>query len=169
MSININMQKNIKKTKSKYSGFMIIEVIVATSIIVIFVLVAMSVASKSIRFSHQSLRNTQASFLIEEGAEAVRIVRDNAWANISGLNTNTTYYPTFTGGSWTLSTTPVQIDNFTRTVVLLDVNRDPGTGDIDVSGTNDNGTKFVTVNVSWVEGGETITRTLSFYILDIFS
>lgn len=163
------MQKNIKKIKSKYSGFMMIEVIVATSIIVIFVLIAMSVASKSIRFSHESLRNTQASFLIEEGAESVRILRDNAWTNISSLTAGTTYYPTFTGGTWTLSSTPSDVDGFTRTVVFTDVNRNASTGDIAPSGSSDTGTKFVTVSVSWLESGQTITRTLSFYILDIFS
>lgn len=155
--------------KKNNKGFMMIEIIIATSIIVIFVLISMSVATKTIAFSRQSFHITQAAFLLEEGAEAVRINRDNAWINISGLTAGTIYYPTFSGGTWVLSTSPSQVDNFTRTVVMSNVNRDATTSDIVSSGVNDAGTKLFTVTVSWPEGGQTITKTLKFYISDIFS
>lgn len=147
---------------------MMVEVIVATSIIIIFVLVSMSVATKSIVFSRQSFHNTQAAFLLEEGAEAVKINRDNAWTNISNLTAGTVYYPVFSGGTWIFSTTLSKIDNFTRTVVMTNVNRDNTTKDIAVSGNNDVGTKLFTVTVSWQEGGQGMSKTLKFYISDIF-
>ena len=131
---------------------MMVEILVAASIITASILASMSVASKSIYVSQVSLSTTQASFLLEEGAEAVRIVRDNGWVNISGLNTATTYYPTFTGGTWTLSTTPIQNGIFTRTVNIANVNRDNNTADISAVGTNDAGTKLITVAVSWMAG-----------------
>ena len=84
--------KNFKKISG---GFMMVEVIVAISIIVVSVLAAMSVTQKSIFVSRQALHVKEASFLLEEGAESVRIIRDNSWNNISALNVGTDYYLIF--------------------------------------------------------------------------
>jgi len=148
---------------------MMIEIIVAVSIITVSILAAMAVTQKSVYVSRQAYHATQAAFLLEEGAEAVRIIRDNAWSNISSLTVGTNYYPTWAGGTWTLSQTANTVGIFTRTVTLASVNRDDTTKDIASAGTNDPGTKLVTVTVSWIEGGTTINKTLQFYIIDIFS
>ena len=146
-----------------------VEIMVAISIITVSMLAMMIVAQKSIYVSSDALHSTQAGFLLEEGAEAVRILRDNAWSNISGLTAGTTYYPTFASNTWNLSTTPNTVGIFTRTVVLSNVDRDNTTQDISSVGTNDPGTKLVTVTLSWQESGGTITKTIQFYITDIFS
>lgn len=146
-----------------------VEVLVAISIITVSILVAMNVAQKSVYLSRQALHTNQAAFLLEEGAEAVRIVRDDMWSNISSLTVGTTYYPTFSGGTWILSATPNTIGIFTRTVMITSVNRDDNTQDIASVGTDDPKTKLVTLTVSWPEGGTTATKTLKFYIIDIFS
>ncbi|MFA5932166.1 MAG: hypothetical protein WC793_02205 [Candidatus Paceibacterota bacterium] len=162
--------KNFFKNEIKLTtGFMIVEILVAISIITVSLLAAMAVTQKSVSVSHQAFRSAQAAFLLEEGAEAVRTLRDNAWTNISSLTVNTNYYPIFSAGTWTLSTTPNTIDVFTRTVSITSVNRDNTTKDIASVGTDDPGTKLITVTVSWVEGGVTVTKTLQFYIMDIFS
>ena len=148
---------------------MMIEIIVAVSIITVSILAAMAVTQKSVYVSRQAYHATQAAFLLEEGAEAVRIIRDNAWSNISSLTVGTNYYPTWAGGTWTLSQTANTVVIFTRTVTLASVNRDDTTKDIASAGTNDPGTKLVTVTVSWIEGGTTINKTLQFYIIYIFS
>ena len=148
---------------------MVIEVLIAVSIIAVSILAAMTVAQKSVQVSRQSFHATQASFLLEEGAEAVRVLRDNAWTNISALSAGANYYPVFSSGTWTLSLSPATIGIFTRTISLANVNRDNSSKDISVSGSDDPGTKLVTVTVSWPEGGTTVTKTLQFYILDIFS
>lgn len=148
---------------------MIVEVLVAVSIMTVSILVAMAVAQKSVYVSRQAFHTTQASFLLEEGAEAVRILRDNAWSNLSSLVVGTNYYPTFSGGTWTLSATANTVGIFTRKVTMANVNRDNATKDIAGAGTNDPGTKLITVTVSWPEGGVTINKTLQFYIVDIFS
>lgn len=150
-------------------GFMMVEIIVAVSIITVSILVAMAVSQKSVYVSRQAFHTTQATFLLEEGVEAVRVLRDNTWSNISNLTIGTNYYPTFTGGTWTLSPTVNLVDIFTRTVNIASVNRDNTTKDISSTGTDDPGTKLVTVTVSWPEGGTTITKTLQFYIINIFS
>lgn len=153
---------------NKNRGFMMVEILVAVSIITASILATMTVAQKSVYVSRQALHTTQAAFLLEEGAEAVRILRDNAWTNISSLTPATDYYLGFAGGTWTLSLTSDTVDSFTRIVRVEPVNRDDTTKDIAVSGVNDPGTKLVMVTVSWVEGGTILTKNLQFYIMDIF-
>ncbi|KKS04991.1 MAG: hypothetical protein UU58_C0002G0003 [Candidatus Nomurabacteria bacterium GW2011_GWA2_41_25] len=148
---------------------MIVEILIAVSIITVSVLAAMAVAQKSIYISRQAFHATQAAFLLEEGAEAVRILRDNTWTNISGLTAGTNYYPTFSGGTWILSGTADTVGIFTRVVSVANVNRDNITKDISSTGTDDPGTKLVTITVSWPEGGVAVNKTLQFYIIDIFS
>ncbi len=138
-----------------------VEVLVASSIIIISVLAIMTVAQKSISISHQSVRASQAAFLLEEGAENTRISRDNAWSNV-------------------VSVAPAIIGVFTRVVTVTNVDRDNTTSDIVFSrGTNDTstndtsindtGTQLVTVTVSWSQNGATIIKILQFYISNIFS
>ena len=140
-----------KTSPSSTTGFMMVEVLVAASIITVSILAAMTVAQKAVFVSRQALHTTQAAFLLEEGAENARIARDNAWSNIVSLNFSE------------------QVGIFTRTVIASNVNRDNTTKDISALGTDDLGTKLVTVTVSWVEGGVTITKNLQFYIMNIFS
>lgn len=150
-------------------GFMTVEILVAVSIIAVTILSAMAVAQKSIALSRQAVHNTQASFLLSEGAEVIRIFRDNAWNNISILTVNQNYYPVFSGDEWGLSEDPNAIGIFTRTINMANVNRDNTTNDISDTGTDDAGTKLVTVTVSWPEGAVIVTKSLSFYIFNIFS
>ena len=153
---------------------MMIEVLVATSIITVSVLAAMAVAQKSVYISRRAFHTSQVAFLLEEGAEAVRILRDNAWNNISNLTVDANYYPTFSGGTWTLSSTTNTVGIFTRKVVISNVNRDTSINTstskdiVSSGGVLDSGTKLVTVSVSWSEGGIIITKTLPFYITNIF-
>lgn len=149
---------------------MTVEVLIATSIITISILAAMAVTQKSVYVSRQAFHTAQAGFLLEEGAEATRIFRDNAWTNISGLTADADYYPAFSGGTWILSATPDTVGIFTRIVNVSNVNRDNTTKDIvNSGGTLDVGTKLITVIVSWPEGGVILTKTLQFYLTNIFS
>ena len=151
-----------------------LEILIAVSIVTISVLAATAVTSKAVYLSRQSFHESQAAFLLEEGAEGTRIVRDTGWSNISSLSLATNYYLVFSGGTWTLSTSSSNSSNpigiFTRTIVISSVNRDSTTQNIVSSGgVLDSGTKFITVTVSWKEGGSTLTKALSFYLTNIFS
>ena len=83
-----------------------VEVLVAISIITVAILSAMAVSEKAVQVSRQAFHSEQAAFLLEEGAEIVRILRDNDWANISSLTPGSDYFTVFAGGTWTLSSTP---------------------------------------------------------------
>ena len=160
------MQKRISTT----SGFSLVEILIAAAIIATTLVSIVGIASQSVSVSHQSLNTYTASTLLEEGAEAVRTLRDTNWSSISSLTNGTTYYPVFstTTNTWSLSTTPATVGIFTRSIVLSQVTRN-GVYDIASSGTLDTNTRLVTVTVSWAEGSRTVTKTLSFYILNIFS
>lgn len=166
--VQIEMKKILKNTKD--SGFMTVEILVAISIITVSILAAMTVAQKSIYVSRQAFHTTQAAFLLEEGAEAVRILRDNAWTNISSLTVGANYYPTFSDGTWMLSATANTVGIFTRAVTFTNVNRDGDSNIVTSGGMLESPifTKLVTVTVSWLEGGVTVNKTLQFYIMNIF-
>lgn len=68
-----------------------------------------------------------------------------------------------------MSTTSNTVGIFTRKVNVSAVNRDNVTGDISGEGTEDAGSRLITITVSWLEGGTTVTKTLPLYIMDIFS
>ena len=164
-------KKNINE-----KGFTLVEVLIACFIISVTTLALMSAASKGIELSSRALRQAQASMIAEEGVEAVKIIRDADWNTISSLSLDTDYYLSFYTGSntWSLQTTPSTNpatpidDRFTRTIVFSAVYRDSN-DDIASSGTLDSGTKRVIVDTSWQSQGETISKSITFYVSDIFN
>ncbi len=154
------------------AGIVLVEVLIACAILSVITFGIFSAAQKGIILSELTLRQAQSSFLLEEGAEAVKVIRDVSWATISGLTPGTTYYLSYntSTNTWSLSITPSSINSFTRTVVFSAVSRDETTHDIVTSGgATDAGTKKVTITVSWVSGSGNASKTISFYISDIFS
>ena len=157
--------------KQKNKGFMVVEILVGLSILALVILGFSNLAQKSISISNRSLNTLQATFLLEEGAEIVKTFRNESWSNVSSLSLNTNYYLSFdsVNDQFAFSTTASQINNFTRVITFQAVNRDSATDDIATTGDNDPSTRLVNISVSWQDKGETITKTMSFYISDIFS
>lgn len=171
----------MQKVKLKNSsGFSIVEVIVATTIISITIFALMSTAQKGTSLSTRALQQSQANTLLEEGVEVVKSIRDEDWTTISGLSLGIDYYLFFntTTNIWSLnvsSLTPgdsipdYPIDSiFNRTLLISAVNRD-ASDDISELGTLDPNTKKVSVTVSFLSSGVEKSKTLSFYIMDIFN
>jgi len=164
---------NLKNRRgNRNSGFTIIEVIVACAIITSTSLILMSSASKGIELSNRALRQSESSMLLEEGAEAVKSIRDANWDLISSLSSDTEYYLYFdtTSNTWSLSATPSsKIDEiFNRSIVLSDVYRDSN-DDIAETGYLDEGFKRVVVTVDWQNKGEVKSKNLIFYLSNIFN
>ena len=160
----------MQNTKIFKKGFGIIEIVIATTIISIAFLIMMSTASMSLKFSEKSVVRLKADFLLEEGVEAVKIIRDNDWTtNIASLSVGTDYFLEFNGAIWVVSVNNILIEGvFERKFVVNDVYRDAN-DDISSYGVLDPNTKKITVYVSWSEDGSTVTRSISFYILNIFN
>ncbi len=166
MKIKLSFKNNLNK-----KGFVLVEVVIATALISILALALVSVTQKSLQLSDRALKQAQAGYLLEEGAEAVKTIRDNDWSDISGLVIGTNYYLYYDTNTdlWSLSTTTNSIDNiFTRTIVLNSAYRD-GNDDLAISGTTDTGVREVAVNVSWSTSSGVVNKNLSFYVTDLFN
>lgn len=171
-----------KNTKSKLVyGFTLVEVLVACSIISISMFALMETAQKGLNLSHQSLRKSQASLLLEEGAEVVKSIRDNGWdTKIKDLSLETPYHLFFntTTKVWVLDTSTVNLAGsipsypidgvFDRTVIVSAVKRDSNDDIVTSGGTLDLGTKKVIVTVIWVSKTGQNSKSLSFYMSNIF-
>lgn len=172
----------LNKNKNKNNlAFTLVEVLVACSIISISMFALMETAQKGLDLSHQALRKSQASLLLEEGAEVVKSIRDNGWdTKIKDLSLETPYHLFFntTTKVWVLDTNTVNlvgsipsypIDGvFDRTVIVSLVNRDSNDDIVTSGGTLDLGTKKVTVTVTWVSKTGQNSKSLSFYMSNIF-
>lgn len=148
-------------------GFFLIEVVVAASIISVVLILLLGSIQNSVQASKRSLERTQVSYLLEEGAEATKSIRDGSWSTISALTNGTTYYLSWNGSGWSFTTTPQQIDAFTRTVTFDSVSRESSDDIVTAGGTLDPGTRKITVAVSWSTPSGTQTETLVFYIANI--
>ena len=156
----------MRKTQA---GFTLVEIVVASAIISFSLVSMVAIASNSIAYSRRSLNTYGASAELEEGMEVTRMLQAQSWASIANLTPNTQYYFAFTTApdTWAVSTTPKTDGIYTRTLTVTPVSR--ASGAIVPTGTDDPGTKLVTITVTWQESGVTVTKTLSGYISDIYS
>lgn len=149
-------------------GVGLIEIVIGIGIFVMVIVSILGAHRFIVRFSGTTSHTIKAYYLLEEGIEVARILRDANWDTFAGLTSDTPYYLSFSGNIWEATTTPIVIDNiFYRTIMISDVHRD-GTGDIAASGTLDPDTYLVTAMVTWTRGEMTTTKTMSAYLANLF-
>jgi len=153
--------------KKIQSGFFLVEVVIASALAAFIIISLLSLSQNTVDISKRSVEKTQASYLLEEGVEAVKTVRDANWSNISSLTNGTTYYLSWNGTNWVISTTPSVIDSFTRTIVFDAVSRDANDDIVSSGGTVDSRTRKATVTVTWTPKSGVQSETLVFYLSDI--
>ena len=151
-------------------GFALIEALVSAAILSTVLAFAVGAYLVSTKTAGANGANVEATFLADEGIDAVRVIRDKGWSvNITPLTVNSTYYLTWSGSTWVATTTNTYVDNtFERKFVLSAVYRDANS-DIAASGNLDPNTKKVTVSVSYLKGSATTTKTLVVYITNILN
>ncbi len=157
---------------NKSFGFALVELMIACALVATITITLLSYGQKGLGLSSMVLRQTQAAYLLEEGAEAVKTLRDADWANMSSLSVGTEYYLDFntTSGMWELSTTASMIDGlFTRKIVFSSVYRDANDDIVSSGGTLDSGSLKVLVSVSWMTSEGANSKNLTFYVFDILS
>jgi hypothetical protein len=157
------------KISDKYSrGLSVIELVVASAIVSLFIGALALSLSAFLRLSSANLENVKGTFLAEEGIEAVKFLRNADWQNISSLNTGSSYYLNFTGSSWEIVNNETLIDGlFSRRLVFENVFRDSNGEIVQNGGTLDAGSRKLSVTVSWLSGGATTFKSISTYITDI--
>lgn len=155
---------------NKSRGVTLVEIVVGVSIFGVLVVSVVGIYAYYAQTIRSNTHELSATFLLEEGAEIMRYMRDNNWAaSLGNATLSTTYYLSSGGGDWELTTTEQQFTNFLyeRTVVLSAVYRD-GNDDIAVSGTLDTDTKKVDITVAWDAGTGTTSKMLSLYLTNLF-
>jgi prepilin-type N-terminal cleavage/methylation domain-containing protein len=159
------------KIKTSNSGFSLAEVLVGASIISVALVAILNAYGYLIRAEIGSAKVVKATYLLEEGVEASRYLRDKGWSStIAPLGTTTNYYLYLSVSNgiadWQATTTKQIYDGiFERTVTFGSVYRSSITQDISSTGVFDSDTRKVTVSVSWpgISGGTT-TKSLSTYL-----
>lgn len=139
------------------AGFSIIEIIVACAIFLgtISAFVTASEVLKDIAAHAEG--KTHASLLLEEGAEAILLMRDLDWdANLAGLTLESPYSLSWDGDSYVLTGGDVVIgDRYWRRVTFFEVHRDAG-GSFAESGTVDPDTLRAEIEILTAVDGEVI-------------
>lgn len=165
---NNNLKKDFK------SGMGLVEIIIASSIVIASLVSIIGVYNSMAALSIRNTDNVQATFLAEEGVEIVRILRDKGWANIASSTLGSTYsfYWNNASSTWVSTTTVISTDIFERTVTYESVFRDINFNIVKGSfagGTLDPNSRMVTVQVSWPTTAGTSTKSIESYIFNTFN
>lgn len=152
------------------NGMSLVEAVIAVAILMIIVSGVISTYPLFLRTGLSNLNYAQGALLLEEGVEAVKILRDSGWmTHIATLTPNATYRLAFASSTWQATTIPIIIaGRFDRTFKLASVSRDAN-DNIAPSGTLDPKTRQLTVSVAWAGTGGTTTREIATYITDLFN
>lgn len=147
-----------------------VEMLVGTAVLSVSILGISSFFQGALSVSNSTQSVFQGDYLLEEGVEAVKLLRDEGYtSNISMLSTTTPTYLSWDGTKWATSSVNSFIDGkFERAIIAVDVRRD-ASDDISVSGTVDTNTKLITVSVAWNAKGATTTKTIQTYVMNIFN
>lgn len=162
MEIMRGMFKQRIKFLSTEHGIGLIEIIVAISVISLTLLGTITAFQFHLRAGLDTTDRIRAIYLLEEGMEAARFLRDTGWTgSLSALSSGTPYHLATTSVGWDATTTPVLIDGtFFRTVIVSDVYRKTADDDIVPESASDSkvldpGTKRILVRVTWSDRSET--------------
>jgi len=135
--------KKIKNLK----GQLLIEIIITIALTSILLPAFITGFVASREGKGQTSNRLEATALLKEAEEAVRVIRENDWNNL----TNGTFHPEIdiSGTNWELAIDSENLNGFNREIVISDVNRD-SSGNITTSGgTLDPSTKKAEFTVSW--------------------
>ncbi|MFA7286527.1 MAG: hypothetical protein WC052_02610 [Patescibacteria group bacterium] len=154
--------------KEHRRGFGILEILIVAGIVALIIPSMFQFGFFMTAAMNRRSNVVEATYIAEEGIEAIRTIRDRGWSTeIFPLANGTVYYPVIQNNNWTVTTTnpgPVQ-GIYTRTVTFAAVQRD-GSDNITSSGATDSKTRLVTAVVSWSDAGQARAVTLETYITD---
>lgn len=155
----------------KNRGIALVEVLIGSAIISVGILALSTSYATYVNYALSNQKNVQASYLLEEGLEAITFLRDKGWsANITPLSTSTTYYISWNGTYWATTTTAQYVDGqFLRSISMGDVRRGSNDRISTTTGTVDPNSKQITVTIDYFQGHATSTQVMSTYISNIYS
>lgn len=136
-------QKNVFDT----NGFSLIEIILSSGLLAMFALAFLGVLGFSQESTLRAGQRSRAIFLAEEGLEAARDIRDESFSNLTIGNHGIT-----STNKWVFAGQTDIVENFTRTVNVVEVNSQ---------------TKQATSEVAWKQtGGNQVSVSFSTLFTD---
>lgn len=149
-------------------GFGLLEIVISIGILATTLFAFSGAVRVAYRAAADASDRVRANFLMEEGFEAAKTIRDTSWLTIKNLAVNQTYYLVFLGGQWSVTTTANTADTiFTRSFVVRSILRD-ASYNIAASGANDPDARKIEMTVSWNERGRALTVSGASYLENIF-
>jgi len=163
----------IMRTVHYTQGITFVEILIASAVMLMLTGTIITTYISYMTAYRNTTHTITASYLLEEGVEAVKTIRDRSWEHeIAPLSTNGTHHHlsfSTTTLRWNTTSTPeYSNDTFKRWFTLETVQRDSN-DDIASSGTIDDGSRKLTVTVAWPQGMSTSTKEITTYITDIHS
>lgn len=151
-------------------GVSLVEVVVGAAILLLALSGLVTAYGVYLKAGLQGTEELQAAYLLEEGLEALRALRDAGFtSNVAALAAGTTYYLSWNGSRFVSTTTKEVIGGtFTRSFLPSPVYR-AADQNIAESGALDPAIRKITVSVSWQGKNGTTTKFLSTYLTDLFS
>ena len=148
---------------NKRNGGSLVEFIVALGIFMIVGTGIILLVLGALQGNTNNTKRIEALFIVEEGVDAVKSVRDHNWGDL----VNGEHGLTVTNGYWEFSGTSEAVGSYTRIITISDVERDLAGDIIDVGGVVDPRTKKATVLVTWLDSLLTLrSQMVSFYLHD---
>lgn len=141
-------------------GFSIVEVVVAAAIFVATVTIFAVSFDVLSGLSDRTEEKTKAALLLEEGAEAVLLLRDRGWdEHIAGLDTGTEYSLYWDGSDYqTTVEEEVILEQYVRTITLEPAYRN-GSGVYSESGVEDENTRRVILEIKEADTAEVLASS----------
>ncbi len=152
-------------------GMGLIEVIIGTTIITLVLSFSVAAVSHFFTIGKKTVDRVAATYLAQEGIEAVRFMRDVSWSSIATVPIDTPQYLDIAPAAISITAAPEVIDGFERTVFVHDVYRANAGEDIVPSASPvgkavDPNTKLVEVVVYAPATG--VTVTLGAYLTNLW-
>ncbi|MCC2630347.1 MAG: seg [Candidatus Paceibacter sp.] len=152
-------------------GIALVEVLIGSAIITTGIVALIACYNIYLTYAFANSGNVQAAYLMEEGLEAMTLLRDKGWTNnFSKLSTTTVYYLRFATSTWATTTTAQYVDNtFLRSIELDDVFRDTNGAVVSSGGTFDANSRKVLVRLQYFQGKGTTTKTMTTFLTNLNS
>lgn len=142
-------------------GQYLIEVLIALSVFMLFIVGAMLAIGRYSNASLRSVEFTDATQLVKESFAAIRAIGYSNWTTLANGN----YGLTATSGTWQLQNGPDTTKNkYIRTITIASVERDNNCVIVPSGGLADPDTKKITLTLAWNATPVNQTKTFTEYV-----
>jgi len=155
-------------------GSLLIEVLIATAIIATSILASLGVLGTMARLQYRNTARIQASFLADEGIEAVKTLRNASWnTNIKNLTLGSKYYLYWNNHTWNINASTTLIDGqFLRYFQLYNVYRDASFNIVASTtggATIDTDMREMIMSIDWKDEAGTSSKSIDTYLYNLFA